>query len=324
MKRAGKIASIICLLLAALYGGFRLYLAYWKASQRAQIQASDFIQLPKGPLHYRASGSGSPVLYLHGGGGGHDERLPLSNCQLIVPSRPGYLQSEPRLGESYRASSQTYLQLLDSLALSQVAVVAFSAGGPPALAFARTYPSRVSCLVLIAAVSNGTKALVPQQGKTRRWTDRWLGEDFLDWYYSQALAFAPEKMILEGPEALLSPSDQAYLAERPDILQAMVSDYQRRAGASSLRWPGFVQDRQRYPSLSLDSALFPFPTLIVHGDSDRSVKVEQAQDLAKRISPARLLIIPGGGHMSILARQDSLMPIVSDFIHEHQPQLKRQ
>ncbi|MEM9985694.1 MAG: alpha/beta hydrolase [Bacteroidota bacterium] len=319
MKRRGKISLITALLLVILYGGFRLYFANWKARQRAHILASDHIQLPLGSLHYRVTGSGSPVLYLHGGGGGHDEGLPLSHCSLIVPSRPGYLQSDPLLGESYEASSQAYLHLLDSLALPQVALVAFSAGGPPALSFAKTYPNRVSCLVLISVVSDGSKALSPQKESLRRWTDRWLGEDFLDWYYSQALAWFPEKMMLEGPEALLSPIDQAYLAKRPATLAAMVEDYQSRAGASSLRWPGFVQDRQRYPTLALDSTSFPFPTLILHGDVDQSVSFEQAQSLAQRIQPVRLVTIPGGGHLSILARQDSLMPLIADFIHENQP-----
>ncbi len=292
---------------------------HWRGRQLTYIaNYSQSLELPRGTLEYQDQGEGIPVLFLHGGGGGYDEGIPLRGMRLITPSRPGYLRTSRSIGETYQTEAQAYVQLLDSLGVERTAVVAFSAGGPPALEIAMAYPERVASLTLISAVSTPREASAPQPSPLRSWMDRWLGQDFLDWYYSVGLDLFPEKLMLEGTASLLSPTDQQYLREHPDNFEFMIQDYQRKAGAHSLRFPGLVNDRRRYATLSAaDTLPIHSPTLLLHGTHDFSVSYEQSLTLSQRIPGAMLKPIERGGHMAYLARMDETLPMIRAFIMQH-------
>ena len=58
------------------------------------------------------------------------------------------------------------------------------------------------------------------------------------------------------------------------------------------------------------------PTLVIHGEADRILPVENARILASRIPGAELVIFPNMGHMLIEAG-DEPNRIILDFLRRH-------
>ena len=58
------------------------------------------------------------------------------------------------------------------------------------------------------------------------------------------------------------------------------------------------------------------PTLVVAGDKDRFTPLRLAQDLARRIPGAELLVIPGGTHAALMEQPDLLCLRVEKFLEE--------
>lgn len=116
-------------------------------------------------MEYAEAGKGYPVLVVHGAGGGYDQGLILSRIflsedfRVIAPSRFGFLRTPLPANASPAAQADAYIDLLDALNISKVAVVGISAGGPSSLEFALRHPDRVSGLVLVSAVVHKEKPM---------------------------------------------------------------------------------------------------------------------------------------------------------------------
>jgi pimeloyl-ACP methyl ester carboxylesterase len=127
---------------------------------REHLQAeSEILNTDKGDIEYAVKGEGTPVLMLHGAGGGYDQGLWAGKLYLgggykfISVSRYGYLRSSIPKDPSIKSQSALYNALLDRLNIKKVIVVGISAGGPSATQFANDYPEKTSALMLLSAVS---------------------------------------------------------------------------------------------------------------------------------------------------------------------------
>lgn len=116
--------------------------------QRVQIRGKQ--------VCFVATGSGDPVLLLHGGANTWQEWraniLPLSRSfRVIAPSLPGFGGSSPLdLPYSAEGMAEFLGWFMDALALPKASLVGHSLGGAIALALYRRYPERVKRLVLVA------------------------------------------------------------------------------------------------------------------------------------------------------------------------------
>lgn len=126
------------------------------------------LQAASGEVQLARDGEGPPVLVSHGGPGGFDlgvawcRHLREGGCELLAPSRPGYLRTPPESGRSPAAQADLYAAMLDALEIERVTMLGFSAGGPAAVHFAARHPDRRSCRRLrrlredtLRAVSSG-------------------------------------------------------------------------------------------------------------------------------------------------------------------------
>lgn len=99
-------------------------------------------------------GSGSPLVFLHGGGTWHGlaytEGWP-AHFELFIPHHPGFGQSanNPRIN-SIQGYVDHYVELLDALNLERVDLVGSSLGGRMAAEFTAQHGDRVNKLVLVA------------------------------------------------------------------------------------------------------------------------------------------------------------------------------
>ena len=117
-------------------------------------------------IHYKRTGTGPPVLLLHGTGSslhGFDRVAALlsSSFDVIRPDLPGFGLTGPRPDRDYRIQTfaKTVAAFLDSLGVQAASLVGNSLGGNIAWNFALDFPPRVQRLVLINATGYPDKSL---------------------------------------------------------------------------------------------------------------------------------------------------------------------
>jgi pimeloyl-ACP methyl ester carboxylesterase len=114
------------------------------------------VETPFGRAEYAQAGYGPPVLVVHGVLGGFDFGVGAGRVnappghRIISPSRFGFFGSPLPADPSPAAQADAFAALLDHLEITQLPVVAFSAGSSSAVQLTRRHPERVSRLVLIS------------------------------------------------------------------------------------------------------------------------------------------------------------------------------
>ncbi len=300
----------------ALAGGGYSAGAFREARRQADSRLfgqATLIDTSTGPLEYAVAGEGSPLMMIHGTGGGFDQGLLFasglrrSGFQIIAPSRFGYLGSAFPDDVSPAHQADVLVELLDHLGLDRVAVAGGSAGALTAAEFTLRHPNRCSHLVLIVPAANLTnRDPVEFTALQRLAVGAVLGSDFWFWSLSR---LAPGQMI------------RTLLATDPAILDRVSDAERQRAHAildqifpisrkvDGLRTDGFWAST---PSTTAHERI-SVPTLILSCEDDLFGTAETARLLADRIPDARLTIYPDGGHIW-LGHDDALTREIADFI----------
>ncbi len=126
-----------------------------------------------GDVQVAREGQGPSVLVFHGGPGGFDQglgwcqHLLAGGCEVLAPSRPGYLRTPLESGRTPEEQADLYAAVLDSLGIARTAVLGFSTGGPAAVQFAARHPDRINALFLDTAI---LLPFLPPVGALRRAT----------------------------------------------------------------------------------------------------------------------------------------------------------
>src|SRR5438128_4695893 len=109
-------------------------------------------------IYYECAGQGVPFLFVHGGlGGGHGSALFRQHHMALLARhahviafdrRAAGLSETPTSDYSFGGFVADIMALLDHLGHERAVLMGTSAGGPPVLQCALTYPERVIALVL--------------------------------------------------------------------------------------------------------------------------------------------------------------------------------
>ena len=159
-----SLPAALTLLLMLGITAYSFYRRDLNAARAAASSGSAMLATACGHIEYAIGGTGSPVLSIHGTGGGFDQGLFIARgleergFQVIAPSRYGYLRTPMPQHPTAVREADMFACLLDSLHLQRVAVIAASAGATPALQFALRYPERVSRLILLVPAIGGISA----------------------------------------------------------------------------------------------------------------------------------------------------------------------
>lgn len=235
------------------------------------------------------AGSGDPLLFLHGAGtfSGFDFALSWADrFQVLIPYHPGFGESadDPRVREMHDYVLH-YLELLDQLGLGRVNLVGQSLGGWLAARFTIEHGHRVRRLVLCCPAG----LRVPEHPT-------------LDIF-----SVPPEQLLTR----LIASQDLLQrLQSRPPSIDAMVAQYREQTSLARVMW-------ERNYDLTLERWLHraAMPSLLLWGQADRVVPVEQAQVWASRLPNARVEVLPGAGHLLFHETPDAARA-VSDFLAE--------
>jgi 2-hydroxy-6-oxonona-2,4-dienedioate hydrolase len=291
--------------------------AYLRDRQRSYERVrgkSMLLPSPYGDIEFAEGGTGSPVLVIHGSGGGFDQGELLVQAVLgngfhwIAPSRFGYLQSTYQAGATFEDQAHAYAALLDHLGIERVAVVTLSHGGPSALLFALLHPDRVSSLTLISAgvtaVSTGDQRQADQQGAmlTTIYQHDWL-------YWGVTKLFKQQFMALMG-------ATNAVIAELTPEQRQLVDRIIAEMNPVSLRSAGVTFDnRATMPDERI--AGIQAPTLIFHATDDTLQLFQHAEFAAITIPGARLVRFERGGHLLMVVEQAAIRTALQRHILDH-------
>jgi pimeloyl-ACP methyl ester carboxylesterase len=265
------------------------------------------IETAEGSVQYVDSGSGSPVLFVHGSPGGCDEGelmgrfLVEAGYRVIAPSRPGYLAT-PLTDANATPDAQAALHaaLLDALGLDQVAVACWSGGGPSSYRLAATHPDRVRALVAIAAVSGSYTFAKSLEGSM-------LEGRFGRWLIGEMAKHSPKSLVTStvAEEGHLDKHELKALVDEiwadPAKRQFVLDLAEIVAG----RKEGLENDKARFPEIAdLGLADVTAPVLLVHGTVDADVPPDHSEHALGELPEARLHPIEGGTHISVWTGPD--------------------
>ena len=260
-------------------------------------------------LHYEDYGKGLPVVFIHGWplSGSMWEyqvtQLPQQGLRCITYDRRGFGKSDRPFGcYDYNTLASDLKALLDELDLHEVTLVGFSMGGGEIAKYFSLYGGeRVAKVVLISAVVPYMLQTVDNpDGVPQEAFDKMLKE-ITDDRPSFLEAFNKD---FYGVELLNQPVTGAYLANA--LTQALnASPIATIECAKSFSSTDFRDD---VPKINV-------PTLIIHGDKDKTVPIKAtAEQAVENIKGAVLKVYEGAPHGLWFTEKDKLNQDLIDFI----------
>lgn len=243
------------------------------------------------------------ILLLHGFGASlqaWDDWAPAleKNLRVLRIDIPGFGLSGPAVNQDYSDAADVarVIAVMDQLGVQQVIVAGHSMGGRIAWNLAAAHPERVSKLVLISpdgfpdpnAKSDKTYEVPALLGllpySLPQWALRMGGV---------APAFADDsqltpQMMQRYHDMMLAPGVRTALLER------------------------MRQTRNSDPVVRLQS--IKAPTLLIWGEKDAFIPVGNAQDYLKAMPQARLVTLPGVGHVLHEEAPQASVQAVLDFL----------
>ncbi|MFC9243898.1 alpha/beta fold hydrolase [Streptomyces sp. NPDC057136] len=260
-------------------------------------------------LYYEDHGTGQPVVLIHGwplNGASWEKQtaaLLAVGHRVVTYDRRGFGRSDqPADGYDYDTFASDLNEVLTTLDLRDAVLVGFSMGSGEVTRYLGTYGSdRIAKAVMIGVVPpfllkaddnpGGVDASVFEGIEEAITADRFafMTAFLADFYNVDVLG--GERISEQAVQASWNVAVSASAKGTLDCVQAWLTDF-----------------RADLPRIDV-------PTLIIHGDADRTLPVEAtAIPLAQRITGAQLTIVPGGPHGLIWTHADEVNTALLAFL----------
>jgi len=248
-----------------------------------------FVEQPGYRIHHQSLGrrEAPPLLLIMGLGMASDawEKLPERLAErfrvILLDNRGMGRSSASPGGFRIRDLADDAALVLDAEGIDRASVFGISMGGMIAQELALRHPGRVRALILGATFGSQRRSHKPRLGVAR------------DLLLVSLFSRTPKRM------ARLLVSD-AFMARSPDRFASWLGRLGRPQRAAARRQIVAIarhEAEDRLPQLRI-------PTLVISGDRDRLVPVENSRRLARMIPRARLVELPGAGHAFPFERAD--------------------
>ena len=262
---------------------------------------------------------GVPVLFFHGFGSSRVVRHPDDDiaselgARLIAVDRPGIGISTRQPGRRVTDFPRDIAELLDILRIERCAVVAWSGGGPYALACAWQMPDRFDVVGLISAPAplsgapGSTGYTWPRHRAMSRTADHapWVIALAM-WNWSRQQRSDPHKQLDEAISGMVE-ADREILGD-PALRAVMIAN----ASEMYRQGSGGIYDE----ALCLARPFgFPIggvtvPVRIWHGSLDKVVPVGMGRYLERNISDAVATFYPHEGHHFVYERWREILGVI--------------
>lgn len=262
------------------------------------------VAVGEGTVAYAEYGAadGTPVLFLHGTPGSrrlaelYDAAARRAGVRLLSVDRPGCGRSSPRPGRSLTDTGSFVRPVFDDAGVERAGVVAFSGGGPHALALAAADPDLVREVDVVAgavppSVGDGPAATRVLGSMARR-TPRLLGGLLRG--HAWVARRAPPSFVL----AQYTADGGSELGDREAAV--VRRDYAEAVGGGA---SGAVAELAALADgWGFDLADVGSRVVLRHGTADANVPLEGAARLAERLPDAALERVEGADHAGTLVR----------------------
>jgi pimeloyl-ACP methyl ester carboxylesterase len=209
----------------------------------------------------------------------------------------GTAGATPKRGASAPPTLEAALAALDATGADQAHVIGLSFGGAVAQQLAIEHPHRIRALVLGSSTAGGELYVAPENGV----------RDFLG-----------RLDELPAEEGLWASVPYLYAAETWRRHARLIGE----DIAARLKQPTDPREYRRQQAIARahDVALqlsgITAPTLVLHGQQDRILPVDNGRGLAAGIAGARFMLLKGGAHAFPTDVPDATVELVS-FLIEH-------
>jgi pimeloyl-ACP methyl ester carboxylesterase len=265
-----------------------------------------WIEVAGRPINYVEIGSGPPLLLVHGLAGSWQnwlETIPhfAGTHRVLALDLPGFGES-PMPAE--RISIPGYGRLVDAfceaVGMERGAVVGNSMGGFIGAEMGIQHPQRVEKLVLVSAAG---LTIEHQRNEPALALMRRL-EAVLSW-----AATHPRAEFYLRPRARRG---LRYVFAHPERLPGPVVVEQVRGSGK----PGFIDALDALSDYAIRDRLerIAAPTLVVWGDRDRLVPVDDADAFAELIPNARKIVYEDTGHVAMIERPERFNGDLEEFL----------
>ncbi len=275
------------------------------------VKVNDSLSNTEVEIFYEDWGEGKPVVLIHGWPLTHAmweyqvNDLVDAGFRVIAYDRRGFgNSSRPHRGYDYNTLTDDLKAVLDELDLQDVTLVGFSMGGGEVVRyFSRYGGERVSGAVLIGAVTPYLLKTVDNP------------EGVKESLFEEMLANIKEDRInfLDGFGKLFF---GVTLVNKP--VSTPLLEYYRTVG--SLASPRATQECVKsfaYTDFRSDMAAVNVPTLIIHGDADKTVPIEPTGDhSSKLIAHSTYIRYEGAPHGLFYTHKEKLNNDLIQFIKE--------
>lgn len=252
------------------------------------------LALPDGrKFAWRESGSGAPLVLIHGWGSSSaifaELMVQLPDQHTLAPDLPGYGASDPAPRFDLDPLAADFSSWFDALGLESITLLGWSLGGILAQYLARRFPQRIERLILVATT--------PRFVRTQDWphglTDtavRALARDFkrapaptLESF--QALQF---QGVTSLPPALLPTVDMATALGGLELLRQ-------------------VDLREQLAKITM-------PTLVLHGSHDAIIPISAGHFLAATLPQSLFHEVSNCGHVPFRSDVDQVSTALCKFL----------
>ena len=302
MKKGWKITLIVlaALLLLVLVGPFLVPVRALEDTRLPEALVdpdSVFMTINGLSVHLKRRGSDEPVIILlHGFGAStfswREVIDPLTDYGLVIAyDRPAFGLTERPLdwegSNPYTQESNIdlLLGLMDTIGADQAILVGNSAGGTLATAFTLAHPERVQALVQVNAAIYQTMPVSP----LLNWLLSTPQVDHIGPLIARRLAGSKGDAFLSSAWHDISP-----LEADPEIIAGYRKPLQVQNWDRAL-WEHTKATRA--PGLAEHLGEIRVPTLVISGQEDQIVPVENSLRLAEDISGSYLVVIENCGHL---------------------------
>jgi 2-hydroxy-6-oxonona-2,4-dienedioate hydrolase len=302
-------AAVLAASILFAYSSYRRELG---AAEARVSSGTRVVDTPCGRIEYAVIGKGTPLLLVHGAGGGFDQGLefgrPLAErgFMVIAMSRFGYLRTPMPADASPAAQADAHACLLDALKLPRAAILGGSAGAPSTIEFCLRHAARCSAMVLLVPAFFPPGA--PQARAQPFMLDVLLGSDFLFWLNMKLARDTVLERFFATPVRdfeSATPEEQERILK---ILWGALPLSERRKGL----WNDFaiVASAPRY-----ELERIAVPTLVVSIENDLFGIFQSSRSAAGRVPGARFVSFPTGGHLWA-GRQDEVLSEMTKFLDQ--------
>lgn len=252
-------------------------------------------------LYYELHGEGEPLILIPGFGTGlwiWFKQVPklAEHFRIITFDPRGIARSQG--GDEFASMAtlaEDVKELLDALDISRAHIVGASFGGFVAQEFALAHPEMTGSLVLCCTSFGGAEHIPPS---------------------AETLAALASTKGLNTAERV---RENLLLAFSPAFIKAEPKEIER---VIELREANFVPEHvylhQLQAAMGFDTSArvqgINAPTLVITGDADIIVPMENSRNLAARIPRAELRVISGGSHTFFIEQADEFNRAVIEFV----------